>query len=51
MSELIKFNLPKVKLRVKTLPLEHEQTDNSQSLFREYSAGPSILQERLKMKK
>lgn len=51
MSELIKFHLPKVKLKVKTTSSEDLSFDNSTSLFKEYSLVPCSLQERLKMKK
>jgi len=49
MSEAVKYNLPKVQLRVKTTAIDSITTEASYTLYKEFT--PSILQERFKMKK
>lgn len=46
------YELPKVKLRFKTQPVEETDEDNQTiPVFKEYNPTPSIFLERLKMGK
>ena len=49
MSQTIKFNLPKVHLKIKTAAIDTIESEVHIIPQKEY--GPSILQERVKMKK